>query len=212
MSIKNLRKVKEAFVTGVRVSGRKTNNPAVVALVGVTGVGNSTIARELRRHLGWQIIEKNKIRVELREKSSGFTTQNTDEIAYAMLGKILKKGGNAILDSDFAERAKRKKLEQFARRFRAKTVYLRLQCDENITLERILHSRYNPKTDVFKNVTIAVREHLRRLPWHYRWSEANGGSWVRRGLGINFLAEIDTANSRQWKKKMRLVSAKLRKL
>ncbi len=209
---KTFKKIKEAFLNQAKVSGRKTNNPVAVALIGVTGVGNSTIARELRRRLGWSIIEKNKIRVELREKRIGFNMQSTDEIAYAMLGKILKKGGNVILDSDFAESSKQRKLERFARRFRAKTIYLRLLCDEDITLERILHSRYNPKTDIFPSATIAVREHLRRLPWHYRWSEANGGSWVRRGLGINFLAEIDTANSRQWKKKVRLASQKLRRL
>ncbi len=209
---KTFKQIKEALAAATKVSGRKTNNPAVVVMVGVSGVGNSTLAKELRRHLDWPIIEKNKIRVELRERGHGFTPQNTDEIAYAILGKIFKKGGNAILDSDFAERSKRKKLEKFARRFRAKVIYLHLICAEDIVLSRIIHSRYDPQTDIFKNVTVAVREHMRRLPWHYRWSETNGGSWLPRGLGINFGAEINTESPRQWKKKIRLLVQKLRKL
>lgn len=206
---KSFRQIKAGFVAAAKVSGYKTNNPIVVAVVGVSGVGTSTIARELKKNLGWYIIEKNRIRVELREKGPGFTPQNTDEIAYAMLGKILKSGGNVVLDSDFIERSKRQKLEHFARRFRAKVVYLHLFCHEDAVLNRIIHSRYNPKTDIFKNAAIAVREHMRRLPWHYRWSKAGGGGWSPRGLRINFLAEIDTVNPREWKKKVRLVAKKL---
>lgn len=209
---KTFKKIKEAFLNQAKVSGRKTNNPVVVSLVGVSGVGNSTIAGELRRHVGWHIIEKNKIRIMLREKGPGFTPRNTNEIAYAMLGKILKSGGNTILDSDFVERAKRKKLERFTRRFQGKILYLHLFCDEDITLERILHSRYDSKTNIFKNATVAVREHMRRLPRHYRWSEANGGSYSPRGLGIRFLAEVNTANPREWRKKVRLAAQKLRGL
>lgn len=209
---KSFRQIKEMFVAGAKVSGVKTNNPVIVALVGVSGVGNSTIAREFRRHLGWHVIEKNKIRVELREKGLRFTPQNTDEIAYAMLGNILENGGNALLDSDFVEKNKRRKLQKFAQRFRARVLYLRLKCDEDVVLARILHGRYIPRKDIFKNAAIALREHMRRLQWHYRWSEAHGGRYMPRHLGISFFTEIDTAKPGVWNKKVRLAAQKMKRL
>lgn len=183
-----------------------------MAFVGVTGVGNSTVARALKKRLGWFVIEKNKIRVILREKGRGFTPELTDKIYYGTLGSVLKKGGNAILDSDFVERPKRKKLEKFARRFRARVVYVHFTCARDVMLERVMHGRYSRKTDIFENSVIAVREHMWRLLWHYRWSEARGGNFSSRGLGIQFIAEIDTTTPRVWQKKVRIVAEKLKKM
>lgn len=204
--------IKKEFVRSARISGAKTNNPVVVAMVGVTGSGNSTLARALKTLIGWDAIEKNKIRVALREKGRGFIPQTTDQIHYAMLGKILKNGGNAILDSDFVERPKRKRLERFVKRYHASVLYLRVTCDRDVMIERMLKARYNPKTDIFKSATIAVREHSRRLPWHYRWSGANGGSFLPRRLPIKFFAEMNTTNPGAWKKKMKLVAKRLTKM
>lgn len=212
MPKKSFEQIKKEFVASSRIAGRRTNNPVVVALVGVTGSGNSTISRAVKKQLGWHIIEKNKIRVALREKGRGFNPQNTDQIHYAMLAKILKNGGNAILDSDFAEKAKRGKLEKFVRRFHGRPLYLHLTCDRDVMIGRILKSRYNPKTDIFKNSAIALREHCRRLPWHYRWSEANGGQYLPRKLPIKFFVEIDTTDAKKWPKKLKLAINKLKKI
>jgi len=208
---KSFNQIQEEFLKSARVSGRKTNNPVVVAIVGVIGSGKSTVTKALKKKLGWTTISKDKIRVALREKGRGFTPETTDQIHYAMLGKVLRAGGNAILDSDFADKKKRKKLERFAKNFRAGVVYIRLICDRDIMIERIVHSRYNPKTDMFKNVVIALREHARRLPWHYRWTESNGGQFVLKKLPIKFLAEIDTTDPRKWQKKLGTVIEKLKR-
>ncbi len=209
---KSFDEIQKAFVSRAKISGAKTNNSVLVAMVGVTGAGNSTIARALKKLVGWDVVEKNKIRVELREKGKGFTPQTTDKIHYAMLAKILKGGGNAILDSDFVEKPKRKKLERFARRFNARVLYLHLTCDRDMMLARILRGRYNPKTDIFESAAIAAREHARRTPWHYRWSEANGGSYSPLRLPIKFFTEINTTQPAVWKKKLRLVAKRLQKL
>lgn len=203
--------IKTAFMEQTKVSGTKTNNPVIIATIGVTGVGNSTIARMLKRLTGWCVIEKNKIRVALREKWHGFNPGNTDEIHYAILAKILENGGNAILDSDFVEKQKRKKLGHFAKKYNARVFYIRLICNRDVMIERILKSRYNPKTDIFKNSVVAVREHLRRYPWHYRWSKADGGSYTLKKFGVKFLAEIDTTKSAVWKKKLKIATEKLKK-
>ncbi|MEK7503050.1 MAG: hypothetical protein AAB556_01235 [Patescibacteria group bacterium] len=136
----------------------------------------------------------------LREKGRGFNPQNVNEIVSAMVVKILKRGGNVILDSDFADGKKRKSLEKSARKFRAKVVYLRAFCDRDIMLGRLL-----------KNSAVAIREHLRRYPWHYNWSKADGGKYFLKKFGVKFLAEIDTAKSSVWKKKLKIVAGKLKK-
>ncbi len=209
--MRTFKQIKQLFAKAAKVSGRKTNNPVIIAMVGITGAGNSTLARALKRELGWAVIEKNKIRVVLREKGPGFTPQNTDEIHYAMLGKILKAGGNAILDSDFAEKTKRRKLEKFVRRHKAQILYLHLTCDMDVIFERMLRARYNPTTDIFASSAIAVREFARRLPWHYRWQESNGGEYHPRKFVIKFFAEVDTKRPAQWKKKIRAVSRHLKR-
>ncbi len=210
--LKSFNEIEQELVAGARVSGKKTNNPVIVAMVGITGVGNSTIARAIKKATGWPVIEKNKIRVKLREKGRGFTPQATDSIFYAMLGKIVKGGGNAILDSDSVDRRNRKKLEHVARRFRARILYIRLTCDRDIMLERILRGRYNSKTDIFENTVVALREHTRRMLWHYNWSEANGGTLSLKRLPIKFFAEIDTSRPAIWKKKIRVIAKRLQKM
>lgn len=209
--MKTFTEIKEEFAESAKAKGIKTLNPVIVSWVGLIGSGKSTLARELGRMLGWQVISNDKIRVTLREKGNGFNPQNTYEIVSAMVSKILKNGGNVILDSDFVDGQKRKKLEKFARKFRAKVVYIRAFCDRDIMIERLLKVRYNPKTNLFKNSTIAIREHLRRYPWHYRWSKAEGGKYTLRNLGVKFLAEIDTSKPSNWKQKIKFVAERMKK-
>ena len=209
---KSFEQIKKEMVRGARVRRRRTKVPVIVALVGVTGAGASTVAKTLAKLLGWSLIEKNKIRVKLREEGHGFTPSTTDQIHYAMLSKVMKEHGNAILDSDSVEKAKRRKLERFAKRFKAVVKYLHLVCDRDVMLERMIRANYNPKTDIFKSAAIAAREHCRRYPWHYRWGEAEGGKYVPRRLPIKFFAEINTSDSDKWKKKIKRLSKRLRAL
>ena len=210
--MKTFKQIKGEFIESAKPKGAKTLNPVIVAWVGLVGSGKSILARELGKMLGWQMISNDKIRVELREKGKGFNSKNVKEIVFATVIKILKAGGNVILDSDFADKNKRKMLEKSARKFRAKVIYIRAFCDIDMAIGRLLKARYNPKTNLFRNSTIAVRENLRRTPWHYYWSKKDGGKYILRHFGIKFLAEIDTTKSSVWKKKLKLVSQKLKKL
>ena len=196
----------------VKVRKGRTKTPVIVATVGVSGAGASTIAKTLAKKLGWAVLEKNKIRVKLRQEGHGFTRETTNQIYYAVLSKIMKGWGNAILDSDFVEKATRRKLERFAKRFKARIAYLHIVCERDTMLAWMMRANYNPKTDIFKSAVVALREHSRRLPWHYRWSEANGGTYLPRRLPIKFFAEINTADPDKWKKKLHLVAKRLRKL
>lgn len=207
--MKTIQQIQKELVRSLPIRRRRTKQPVVLAMIGITGAGNSTVARELGRKLGWSVIEKNRIRVKLREKGSGFTPATTDRIAYAMLHRALDAGGNAILDSDFVEREKRWKLERFARALGARVVYLSLTCDGDVMIERMLRANYNPRTDIFKSAAVAIREHCRRYPWHYRWSPARGGQYMLRRPPVKVLAALDTTDPAKWKKRLRLFARRL---
>ena len=212
MPKKSFEQIKRELVRGLRVRRRRTKQPVLLGFIGVTGSGFSTIARELGRMLGWSGIEKNKIRVKLREEGPGFTPASTDEIAYAMLAKIMAERGNAILDSDVVEKPKRRRLERFARRHGTRVTYLHVACDRDVMIERMLRANYNPRTDIFKSAAIAVREHCRRLPWHYRWSPAQGGRYVPRKPPVKVFAVLDTTDTEKWRKRLRLIAKRLRRM
>lgn len=194
------------------MSHRRRKLPVILAMIGITGAGLSAIARELGRRLGWSVMEKNKIRVKLREEEGGFTPALTDQIFYSMLGHILGGKGSAILDSDFIAKRKRKRLERFARRLGARVVYLHVVCDRDVMIARMLRAKYNPKTDIFQSAAVAVRDHCRRYPWHYRWSEAGGGTYMLRRPPVKVFATLDTTDPEKWRKRLRVIVKRLRRM
>lgn len=212
MPKKSREQIQRELVQGLRVSRRRTKQPVILAMIGVSGAGISSIARELSRRLGWTVIAKNRIRVKLREEGPGFAPASTDGIAYAMLGRVLRQHGNVILDSDSVERSKRRRLEGFSRRFGARVVYLHVVCDRDVMLERMLRANYNPNTDIFRSAAIAAREHCRRYPWHYRWSPAQGGSYVPRRPPIKVIASINTTDPEKWKERLKVLAKRLRRM
>ena len=76
----------------------------------------------------------------------------------------------------------------------------------------MLRAGYNPKSDVFQSAAVAVREHCRRYLWHYRWSEAGGGTYALRRPPVKVLAILDTTNPEKWKKRLRVIAKRLRRM
>lgn len=209
---KSAEQIQNELVRGLRVSRRRTKQPVLLATVGISGAGNSTVARALSQRLGWSVIERNRIRVKLREEGRGFTPALTDRITSALLARVMRERGNAILDSDAVEKGKRRKLERFARRFRARVVYVHITCDRDVMLARMLRANYNPMRDIFTSAVVAVREHNRRYPWHYHWSPANGGQYAMRRPPVKVLAAIDTTAPERWKRRLNVLTRRLRRL
>ena len=212
MQKKSREQIQRELVRGLLVSRRRTKQPVILAMIGVTGAGLSTVAKGLARRIGWSVIEKNRIRVKLREGGPGFTPASTDQIAYLMLNHVLRSRGNAILDSDCVEKSKRKRLERLARRHSGRVVYLHIICDRDVMIERMIRANYNPKNDIFKSPAIAVQEHCRRYPWHYRWSAALGGQYIPRRPPTKVLATLDTTGSDKWMKRLKVIAKRLRRM
>lgn len=212
MAKKTFKEIKSDLIRGTRISRRNAKRPVVLAMIGVSGAGLSSVSRELSRMLHWPVIEKNKIRVRLREEGPGFTPTTTDRIHDAMLDHVLAERGNVVLDSDFVEGSKRKSLERLARHHSAKVVYLHVICDRDVMIQRMLRAGYNPKTDIFKSAAIAVREHSRRWLWHYRWSEAKGGQYLAKRPPVKVVATIDTTQPDKWKRRLNVLVQRLRRM
>lgn len=212
MAKKSRDQIQSEMVRGLRVRKRRTKQSVILAMIGVSGSGLSSMAREFSKKLGWSVIEKNKIRVKLREEGPGFTPASTNQVAYAMLGRVMHERGNAIFDSDFVDKPKRKRLERFARRYGVRVVYIHVVCDRDQMIERMLRANYNPKTDIFKSPAIAVREHCRRHPWHYRWSPGQGGQYILRRPPTKVMTTLNTTDPEKWKKRLKVIAKRLRRM
>lgn len=215
---KIIKEVEEQYLNSLKISRRKSKKPVVMAMVGLVGSGNSSVAKALGPSIGATIIEANHIRVLLRKRKQGY--ESVGNISKKALVMVLKKGGNAILDSDFVDSKKRKNFEQKIKKTGAKIVYLRTFCDRDILIGRLLNAKYT-LNDLYggasanwngknKPAVVAIREMWRRTPWHYRWSEGGGGRFLLKKLRIPFLAEIDTGGD--WKKKIPSITKKIKAL
>lgn len=215
---KTIKEVEKNYLESLKISRRRSKNPVAVAMVGLVGSGNSSVARALAPKIGATVVEANHIRVLLRRRKQGY--ESVGKIAEGAAMMILKKGGNVIMDSDFVDPEKRKRFKEKVKVARAKIVYLRTFCDRDILIGRLLNAKYN-QNDLYggasavwngknKPAVVAIREMWRRTPWHYRWSKGGGGRFLLKNLRIPFLAEIDTGKN--WRKSIPSVVKKIKAL
>lgn len=194
---------------------RAAKKPVVVAIVGLVGSGKSSVARYMAKLTRARVVSANAVRVALRKEGKTYGRVRTIVEQKAL--SAVKEGRNVILDSDFSDLKKRRKLESEAGKM-AKVVYVRTYSPRDIMIGRLLNARYTPNdlyggastdwTGRNKGAVVALREMWRRTPHHYRWSAAAGGRFELRKLPIRFLAEIDTGGN--WRKKVRQVAKRIR--
>ncbi len=60
-----------------------------------------------------------------------------------------------------------------------------------------------------KAAVVKLREMMRRLPHHYRWENKNGGRWIIKNPPCPVIADINTANPKEWKAEVQKVAKKL---
>lgn len=201
------RHVRDAFLSHVKISKRKTKKPVIVAMIGLVGSGKSFVAQKLAPLLGAMIIEYDRIRIGLR--AAHLPYDHVSAIAEDTGRAVIGQGGNVVLDADFAGAEKQKSLRKFARDTGASVFFIRVACDFDIMLGRIIAAS-NKKPDLFfgnasslwkgptgqKAAVIKIREMLRRIPHHYRWSNRNGGMWELKKISPKPFVEINTGDLR----------------
>lgn len=192
---------------------QKIKKPLIIAMVGLVGSGKTTIAREIAKGIGAEVIDSGEIRIALRKMSKGY--DKARQIAEAVAGEIIRRGNSVVLTSDFVDVQKRRVLEKKAKQFDARVAYIHTFCDRDVLIGRIISRRYqNNVNDFFggasavwqgnqkyRGAIVKLREMWRRTPHHYQWINKNGGVWTLKKLPIRFFAEIDTTDPKNGKRK-----------
>lgn len=196
------------FSSNIKVVECLTKSPVIVAMIGLVGSGKSFVARYLARRIGGTVIEGDAIRVELRKQDAPF--ERTRVIAEEMALEVIRRGGNAILDSDFIDAKKRASLREKARKVGVQVLFVCTYCDIDVMIGRALGVSYRDSPDDFfegaaslwkeeetKGAVVKIREMLRRLPLHYSWEKNGGGKWKIKNPPCTVIADIETTDSRQ---------------
>jgi predicted kinase len=205
-------RAQDSFLAKLDIKKRKTKKPVIVAIIGLVGSGKSSVAQELAKHIGATVIEGDDIRIELRKQSERY--EKSRAIAENAAIKVVKQGGNVILDSDFVDEKKRASVREKARKAGIRLVFVRTHCDIDVMVGRVLTATYHNRVDDFfggasskwtgseqsKGAAVKVREMWRRTPHHYRWVNQGGGKWVLKKFPFAIFAEIDTTDSNSWKR------------
>ena len=211
--IKKQNDIREVLLSKINIKKRLTKKPIIVGMVGLVGSGKSTVAREIAKYIGGSIVESDRIRVELRKRNQRAISSLIRKVAEYLAVRIIKKGGNVILDSDFVDRSKRAVIRKKARDLNANLIFVRTYCDPDIALGRIFTASYCNSVDDFwgwervsrwaddrsRGAVVKAREMWRRTPYHYRWVNNQEGGWILRRFPFAIFAEVDTTNPETWK-------------
>ena len=209
------RRAEEAFVAKLAIKRRRTDQPVIVATIGLVGSGKSSVAHELAKHIGATVIEADGIRIGLRGHGEGY--DHAWVIAENAAIEVVKRGGNVILDSDFVDEKKRASIREKAQRAGIQLVFIRIICDFDVMSQRI---RENDPGEFFNRAStkstaadhgkdVKFREMNRREPHHYRWVNRGGGTWILKKFPFAVFAEINTTDSDSWKREVRKCAEKL---
>jgi predicted kinase len=199
--------VQKEFFAELQPTPRKTSQPLIIAVIGLTGAGKSSVARELVKQIGGTIITGERIRRVLLQRGEPETKAPT--IAEHLMGEVVRTGGNAIIDSDHIniEATNRARLRRRAAALGARLVLIDVFCDFYVAIRRILSVwKENQPSEQAMGKLIEL---LDRIPYHYQWTSERGGKWTRKKLPFRPFAEINTSAEGEWKAEVAKVAAKL---
>ena len=197
------------------IQKRRTDEPIIVAMIGLTGSGKSSVSQELSKLIGATVIEGDDIRIELRKQGEAY--ERARALAENISIKVVEQGGNVILDSDFIDPKKRASIREKARKAHIRLVFICTYADLDVMIGRALTADYKNSMDDFfggassqwkgseqsKGAVVKLREMWRRIPHHYRWENKVGGRWVIKNPPCKVLADIDTTDEKKWKEEVR---------
>lgn len=209
------RAAQDAYMAKIAVTRSKTKRPVIVAIIGAVGSGKSLVARALAEQIGATVVEGDTIRLELGAQREGY--ERTRAIAENSALAIVKRGSNAVLDSDFADATKRASIRAKARTVGVRLVFIRVICDLDVMVQRM---RENDPGEFFNRAStksmapdhgkdVKIREMIRRLPLHYRRINRGGGRLILKKLPFEMFAVIDTTDSEAWSQQVSACATRL---
>jgi predicted kinase len=129
------RVIDDAWVSVADNGVTLTKKPVVIALVGLPQTGKSTVAETIAGTLGAIVIANNDWRNYWVRHGEGNSFVN--EVELHMLDEVLGEKHNVIMDSDYANPAKRRFLEAVASKHDAEVIYVIVGCSLHIWEKRI---------------------------------------------------------------------------
>lgn len=202
----------EAFWGRLDLPQRKTQEPVIIAMIGLVGSGKSFVAKELAQLIGATVINADDIRVELRRRGERY--ERARAIAENIALEVLAYGGNVIMDSDFIDIRKRAILREKARQAGVRLEFVCTYANPDVVLGRIITAKYSPEdffggascewfgSDHERGAVVKLREMWRRTPLHYRWKNKGGGRWSLNNPPCKVLADIDTSDPASWRREV----------
>lgn len=199
-------------------STRKTKKPLIVGFIGLIGSGKSTIAKEMAILIGADVVSGDDIRVCLRKEKERY--DNARLIAENIAERIINKGGNVIIDSDFIDQKKRVSLKEKAKKFGAKVIFIRIYADLDVMMGRIMDAKYEDVPEDFfgsastsyqgknKGAVVKQREMVCRMLSHY--NAINVGNerykFELKKLSFKVFAEINTSDEKDWPQNVKVIA------
>ena len=182
-----------------------TAHPVAIAMIGLVGSGKSTVATTLAKELSAVVVTNDKIR-QLPSKRGGDYAR-VIFIAEELALDFLRDGYSVIMDSDYVDQDKRASLRAKLNSISIPLYFVRTTAHPDAQIFRILNEDYTEEVNLFfanasspaeihkasplYGPTIKLREMLRRLPHHYRWSREGGGTWHLRRLPFKIHLDLN---------------------
>ena len=190
--------------------------PVVVAMIGLVGSGKTTMARFLAQRLGAIIIDGDEIRLRLRKEGKSYS--KVFQVALDSGAGALSRGKSVVLCSDFIDVARRKDLEQLSHKHKIPGYYLRVTCDPDVAVGRVLakgQGEFFEGAPVLwqgakRGTVVKLREFWRRTPWHCKWESGNGGHWEPKRIKVTKMFSADTTDGRSWRREVIKVASRLK--
>ncbi len=194
--------VVSSYLSEIKIPKRRTKNLYIIAPVGLIGSGKSTVGTYIARKIGAQVVSSNYIRGRFFKPKKKEYHIYTQPVLEKIVESLLEKGVSVVLDRDNVDGKVEKKYKKILEKYRAKVVYIRVVCDIDVMIERMMKRKYNKKEDIITSPAVAIREMWRRTPLHYRWIIKPWPRFEFKDLKyINFKAVLDTTDGKTWKKK-----------
>lgn len=221
--------VQKEFIVSLGVEPSKSAWPGkIVAIVGLLGSGNSSVARVLANAFPAVVIEGEVVHTLLRE--AGASQDRAWKISENIAIAVADKGKNVIIDADFVQPEKRKSLLYAAKHKDINVLFVRVTCHVEMINYRIVKASYregsffpgaNPTSKELKEIwstldantrgmIIKKKEMQRRLLNHYRWQGGtHGGKLMLKKMPfVNF--EIDTTDEKKWPEEVKRIVKQIR--
>jgi len=135
-------------------------------LIAKPGHGKSVVAREISELCDAIHIESDVVRkTEITDGSPTYSSEESQKTYDLMFEKAevgLSEGRNVVLDATFGKKTGRERARSVAENVGAKTVFIRVGCDEDVAKSRIREREGVSDADieVYENFTIAPVEDM----------------------------------------------------